>query len=241
MKSLWKSFIVVGALFLVFAMGGCAPIHYTDGTTSGYCIGLTCPIQALITPGGVNGGGGKNPNSDFVHPNPDTFTYGKSTYVDVTRLAQDPNTTSRMMVKDKKIYIITYLHADLLGEPFEAGVIPAHALTYYFLESTFLSNYTLIGQQYSSSYKSDNTNFDETKVSDIIKGKSTRAEVVQLLGKPSASFAAPMVEAIAYSYTTTRVGASGDAKARVFTKTLKVAFDDKGLASDVNYATSGSR
>ena len=81
----------------------------------------------------------------------------------------------------------------------EADVIPARALTYYFY------NDTLVGEEFISSVKSDNSNFDDKQVEGIKKGQTTRAEVTKLLGEPTATFIPPMVketsgEAIGYTY-----------------------------------------
>ena len=41
----------------------------------------------------------------------------------------------------------------------------------------------LVGHEFLSSWAEDHTDFDEKKVSTIVKGKTTRAEVIQLLGQ----------------------------------------------------------
>lgn len=246
MEGLWKSFNVVGALFLVFAMGGCAQTHYSDGTNAGYCIGLSCPVMALMPAAALTVG--DNPNRDFLLPN--SLKLGKSTWADVAKSNSWPPLTKdgRLKIKDDTVIFITYVHAGTSVEPSELGVIPSHAVTYYFLHKPnprpndiLNSDDILIGQQYSSSYKSDSTNFDETKVSSVIKGKSTKADVVKLLGMPSGSFTAPMVEALEYRYSTIRVGTSGDSKLNSFTKSLRIAFNDEGLASNIVYTPSDNK
>ena len=89
-----------------------------------------------------------------------------------------------------------------------------------------------------------NTNFDETKISAIVKGRTTRAEVIRLLGTPSASYIPPMVpetavEAIGYTYTVTRDRLfRGPASS---TKLLRLTFDDKGQVVEIDYTSSGNR
>ena len=108
----------------------------------------------------------------------------------------------------------------------------------------YFHNDVVVGQEFLSSFKVDNSNFDETKISTITKGKTTRLEVVQFLGRPSASFIAPMVketsgEAIGYGYQTTRGSAFSGFK--FFNKTLRITFDDKDRVLDIEYASSGSK
>jgi outer membrane protein assembly factor BamE (lipoprotein component of BamABCDE complex) len=102
----------------------------------------------------------------------------------------------------------------------------------------------LVGKEFTSSFKSDNSNFDETKIESIIKGKTTRSEVIQLFGKPSSSFIAPMVketsgEAIGYVYNTT---SGGVFSGFMFTSIiLKISFDDSNVVSDIDYVVSSNK
>lgn len=64
------------------------------------------------------------------------------------------------------------------------------------------------------------------------------------MGPPSASLIPPMVketsgEAIGYVYATTRGGAFSGFK--IFRKVLKIAFDEGGRVSDIDYSSSGSK
>jgi hypothetical protein len=240
MKSVLKSLIIVGGLFLAFAMGGCAQTHYSDGTKAGYCIGASCLVKAVLPAAALDVG--RNPNGDFVRPSQDALKFGQSTYGQVISLMGQPTKVSEAKLNGKTVKIITYFYSATGGEPLEAGVIPARGLSYFFIADSFFNNSDpLVGQQYYSSFKSDNSNFDETKISSILKGKSTQAEVIQQLGTPSASFIAPMVdkpfaEAIEYRYQATRGETS-----KLFSKVLRIAFDDKGIASDVEYTSSGNK
>jgi hypothetical protein len=150
----------------------------------------------------------------------------------------EPRRSGEVLKNGKTVKTATYVYATTGGEPLEDGVIPARALSYYF------HNDVLVGQEFVSSFKSDNSNFDETKVSGIIKGKTTRADVVQLMGKPTATFVFPMVsqtsgEALGYTYQTTRGGAFSGFK--FYMKALRVTFDDSGLVLDVDYSSSGNK
>lgn len=231
------------------AITGCAQTHYSDGTKAGYCIGAACLVKAVMPAAALNMG--RNPNGDYVRPGPDTLKLGQSNYSQVVELMGTPSKVRKEAKSaGNKVQIITYFYgAQTGGEPLESGVRPERELSYYFLippggdggfTSAYTSNrYKLVGQQFTSSFKSDNSNFDETKISGIIKGKTTQAEVIQLLGRPSASFIAPMVneastEAIEYRYQTT----PGSADAKFFLKALRIEFDDKGLASNVDYTSS---
>lgn len=253
MKSELKSLNVVAAMLLALVMGGCAQTHYSDGTKAGYCIGASCMVKALMPAAALDAG--RNPNGDFVRPSSDKLKLGQSTYGQVVELLGNPSKSRTEANPDgTKLKIITYSYVPAKGgETSGSGVLAERELSYFFLipiggDGGFTSSYTsnrykLVGQQLSSSFKSDNTNFDETKIAGIVKGQSTQAEVIQLFGEPSASFIAPMVkdasgevEAIEYRY---QAATSSDSKA--FSKVLRVAFDDRGLASDIKYTSSDNK
>lgn len=133
----------------------------------------------------------------------------------------------------EKLKIISYGYES----PSAGGVSPGRALGFYF------HNDTLVGQYFVSNFKSDNTNFDHTRVSAIVKGETTRDQVVQMLGKPTIFSIFPVVsktssgEAIGYTYGKSFRDPS-DRKLKFFSKRLDVTFDDKDLVLDVDYTSS---
>ena len=175
---------------------------------------------------------------DFVRPSSGAFKLGQTTYSQIIQQMGEPEKVGDVLKNGKNMKTITYVYAATAGEPLEEGVIPARALGYYF------HNDTLVGQSFISSFKSDNTNFDDTKIGGISKGKTTRSEVIQLLGRPSAAYITPMVkeasgEAIGYGYQTTRGSAFSGFK--FFNKVLRISFDARGLVSDIEYSSSGNK
>ncbi len=173
---------------------------------------------------------------DFVRPDSAEVRVGQSTYSQVIGKMGNPRSTGEILKNGETIKTITYAYAATGGEPLKQGVIPARAMGFYFHRDL------LVGQEFLSSFKSDNSDFDESKVAEITKGKTTRSEVVQMVGKPTAFFTKPMVketsgEAIGYTYQATTGGAFSGFKN--FRKTLRVAFDSDDRVLDVEYATSG--
>jgi len=176
--------------------------------------------------------------TDFVRPSSEAFKLGRTTYGQVIQQMGEPGHTGEVLSNEKKVKTITYVYAATGGEPLEEDVIPARALSYYFHEDV------LVGQVFLSSFKSDASNFDDSKLTGISKGRTTRAEVVRLLGKPSAAFIYPMVkqtsgEALGYGYTTTRGGVFSGFK--VFTKNVRIAFSANDTVSDVDFASTGTK
>jgi len=174
---------------------------------------------------------------DFVRPSSDTFKLGQTTYSQVIQQMGEPSKTGDIIKNEKNVRSATYVYSSVGGEPLEFGVIPARALSYYFY------NDVLVGQEFCSSFKSDNSNFDDSKISSISKGKTTREGVIQLLGKPTATFVYPMIKetsgvAFGYIYNTTRKVVF---EYKFFTKSLLISFDNKDLVSGIDYAASGNK
>lgn len=76
---------------------------------------------------------------------------------------------------EQQIKTASYAYASAGGEGAAEGVTPARGQGFYY------SNNKLVGYDFSSSWKEDNTNFDGGKVAQIKKGESTRADVLRLL------------------------------------------------------------
>lgn len=171
---------------------------------------------------------------NFARPNPGAFNLGKTTYPQVVEQMGTPRNVSNSQHNGATIMGIRYGHSKVVGA-IEEGVIPVRSLWFYFYKDV------LVGQSFDSSFRSDNTDFDDSKVGNIVKGKTSRAEVLQLLGRPSGSYIHPMVkktfgEAIGYKYMTFRNSENG-IKAAV-SKNLLITFDDKDAVSDVEFTSS---
>lgn len=176
--------------------------------------------------------------TNFVRPDTGTFALGRTTYAQVVQKMGEPRNVDNGLKNGKPIKTITYVYASVTGEAAEPGVHPARALGYSFY------NDTLVGQEFISSYKSDSSNFDDSKVELIKKGSSTRSDVVTLMGQPTASFIAPMVKQTqgeAYGYTYQALRGNAFTGFTRYLKILRVSFDAKGVVSDIDYTSSGSK
>jgi len=176
--------------------------------------------------------------SDFVRPAPEAFKLGTTTFNQVVQQMGEPRRIGEVTKNGAAVKSITYSYAATGGEPLDEGVIPARAQVFFF------HNDTLVGQEFLSSFKSDNTNFDEKKVPAIVKGTTMRTEVIQLFGRPSTMYVPPLikeggVEAMGYAYQTTSGGAFAGFK--IFRKNLVILLDGKGQVLDVDYSSSGNK
>src|SRR4051812_8325915 len=145
--------------------------------------------------------------TNFKRPEPQALEVGKSTTADVVRVMGTAQQNGEGLVNEQKVKVMRYVYAEGAGEGRYPGVVPARAMVFT------THNDQLVGEEFVSSFKPDATDFDDSKVSSIVKGKTTRAEVMALLGKPNGNAVYPMIKergqkAVVYSY--------GQAKGTVF-------------------------
>lgn len=121
------------------------------------------------------------------------------------------------------------------GKAAVQGVTPARGQTFYFLDRV------LVGHDFSSSWAEDSTNFDESRIPEIVTGQSKVAEVVGLLGEPGGEYIYPLTSkkgerAKVYSYNQV----SGSVFAlRILAKSLIVSYDENGVVTDLEFTKSG--
>jgi outer membrane protein assembly factor BamE (lipoprotein component of BamABCDE complex) len=175
--------------------------------------------------------------TNFKRPEPEALRVGKSTQSDVTRVMGNPMQVGEGMKNNQKIRTVRYAYAEGAGTGRYPGVVPARAMVF----STF--NDLLVGQEFVSSFPQDATEFDDSKVAAIIKGKTTRSEVISALGKPNGEAIYPMIKSqgdtgIIYSYG----HAKGNAfNMKFYNKALFVSFAPNDVVSDVEYVSNGEK
>jgi hypothetical protein len=174
--------------------------------------------------------------TDFVRPDPGSLRNGETTYAQTIQRLGKPFTEGTMVKNDQTIKTLSYTYASVGGKPLHGGALAVRGLHLFFY------NDVLVGHEFVSSWSEDNTDFDESKVGQIAKGKTTRSELVQLLGKQSGHFIYPMIkskegDAAVYLFVEVQGGAFNR---KFFRKTLVVTFDSNGVVSDVEFSSSGS-
>lgn len=184
---------------------------------------------AVVSIAGLAGCAGTN----FVRPDSETLKNGQTTYAQVIAKFGEPRQEGSVIKNDKTVKTASYAYASMGGTPLNQGVTAARAVGFYF------HNDVLVGYEFVSSWAEDHTNFDESRIKDIVKGKTTRAEVIQVMGKPGGYHTFPLIkaptgEAAVYLYM----------EVKGFTpyrKELRVTFDDAGVVSDVEFASAGRK
>jgi len=167
--------------------------------------------------------------ADFSRPDPATFTLGTTTEQEIRARFGKPDGQVISRVGDRVVATLRYAHAEA-----RSTVVPARSMVYTFHEGR------LVGFDYSSSFPADQTAFDETLAKRIKRGETSRAEVLDLVGKPTGQFIYPSAyvttpgrRADVYSYSRSEKLPPGSTLETI-TKVLVVTFDDRDVVIETS-------
>lgn len=170
---------------------------------------------------------------DFARPDPDKFKLGQTTYAEVVQLMGGVQKFGKheSWVNDKLVKSLVYFYTQNAVSLVPGVSSPERSMVFCFY------NDVLVSHSYWSSFQADSTNFDDTKIDQIIKGKTSLAEVIQIFGKPNSFKIPPMikdtvVKEVGYYYSE-QSHSNGDLK--LFTKELKISLDDKDIVTNVEF------
>ena len=180
---------------------------------------------------------------DFVRPSSDSLQLGKTTYTEIVARFGSPYREGTMLKNEQMVKTISYAYATKMGEAAAvSGITPARATAFYFVDLV------LVGHEFTSSFEKDQTNFDETKVTQIKKGETTQPQVISLIGPPTGNFMFPLVQrkdekGLVYVYMQTRVEQAPfvPTKIKQYRKVLIVSVGEDGLVTDVTFNASGEK
>ena len=174
---------------------------------------------------------------DFSRPEPESLRLGQTTRSQIIERYGDPVYDSTSTAGGITITALTYSYASAAGKPhrhYLDGSVAARAVFFQF------SGDLLVGYNYSSSWAEDHTDFDESKRSHFVKGSTTSTQVIQLLGKPGGTCIYPIIDernGTGFTYRYFESSGSGHLH-KTYRKFLLIAFDQRGVVSDVKYDLS---
>ena len=175
--------------------------------------------------------------TNFKRPDPGALEVGKSTSAKVAQVMGPAPQVGEALRNGEKLKVHRYAYAEGAGTGKYPGVVPARAMVF------LTHNDLVVADEFVSSFPNDATEFDESKIPGIVKGKTTRSEVVAMLGKPNGSGVYPYIKtkgesASIYSYS----HAKGNAfNMKFYSKLLIVSFNQAGLVTDIEYSSNGEK
>lgn len=174
---------------------------------------------------------------NFVRPDVGSLSLGKTTYHEILQRFGSPRQEGTVAKNDAIMKTANYAYSTAGGKPFVEGVTPARGLTFYFLDND------LVGYEFISSFAEDHTDFDESKISRIKKGETTKNNVVELFGQPGGVQKYPLIQSKdmgAYVWQYAQVKRSG-LSIKAYIKQLKVILGKNDLVADIEYSATGER
>ena len=173
--------------------------------------------------------------ADFGRPDPASFTLGQTTEQEVRARFGKPDGQALTRVGDKLVTTLRYAYAKA-----RSTAVPVRTMAYVFHEGR------LVGFGYMSSFAADQTGFDELAVKGIKRGETTRAEVLDLVGKPSGQFIYPSSYVTApgrrtdvYSHSRSEKVSSG-VTLETTTKVLTVTYDQQDVVVETSLVITTS-
>jgi hypothetical protein len=175
--------------------------------------------------------------TNFKRPDAGALELGKSTHAQVVQAMGPSPQTGESLRNGEKLKASRYAYAEGAGTGKYPGVVPARAMVF------LTHNDLLVAEEFVSSFPNDATEFDETKVAGIVKGKSTKSDVLKTFGQPNGAGIYPFIKtkgetAVIYSYS----HAKGNVfNMKFYSKNLVVSFNANAVVTDVEYTSSGER
>ncbi|MDX2128549.1 MAG: hypothetical protein SFU91_05895 [Chloroherpetonaceae bacterium] len=123
---------------------------------------------------------------NFVTPKEQDLIIGITTKQILLNKLKKPIKSSKDLRNGQMVESLYYYYA--IGQGAITSTYSSKAFT------AFFKNDTLIGYIFNSSFKEESTDFDETKVEKIVKGKSSQEDVLASFGKPSGKTLYPVTE-----------------------------------------------
>jgi hypothetical protein len=170
---------------------------------------------------------------DFVRPDPQSIAPKKTTKADILRQFGKPYSTGQFSRNSQFVDSLHYYYG--VHESGGNFMYKKHCW-FYFVGDAF------VGYSFVTGLPIEQRNFDAKKVPSIVKGKTTRTEIISMFGTPSGVLEFPATDekktvegdsAIQYQYY---VRSSED---DIFVyKFLVVSFDPNGIAKDVDLDVS---
>src|SRR5207245_6007093 len=121
-----------------------------------------------------------------AQPAKDGLALGRTSRQEILQRLGSPYREDTVTKNGKQLKTMTYAFATTGGTPVRAGVSATRGQGFYFFDDN------LAGNDFSSSWKEDRTDFDGPKGPQIRKGVTTPDEALRLIGRPAGKYGYPL-------------------------------------------------
>lgn len=160
---------------------------------------------------------------NFVKPDPDTLIPGVTTYDEIVDRFGPPQVKGTDIINDVKLRFLGFTYASTPSK--------SRRMTFLFQENL------LVGYEFSSLYQNDSTSFDQSKISEIKKGVTTKEGVIKIFGNNYGKHIYPLISdktqsALVYTSTKSNSTFTG---AIFYKKKLVITIDHQNVVTDVKF------
>ena len=173
----------------------------------------------------------------FNRPSEDFVRLGETTRAQIEQRFGRPNDEKTFRQDDVAGQLIQYTYSHDAEPPKMPNSLCIRSLTFA------LVNEVVFAEHFVSACASDHTDFDERKVSTIVRGQTRCGEVVSILGRPSYRAIYPLTTGkgdlqIAYTFQYMKRPLL---QLNMYEKSLQVFCDANGVVRELSFSESGDR
>jgi len=173
----------------------------------------------------------------FSRPSEDFVRLGETTRAQIEQRFGKPNDEKTFRQDDVAGQLIQYTYSNDAEPPKMPNSLCIRSLTFA------LVNEVVFAELFVSACASDHTDFDERKVSTIVRGQTRCGEVVSILGRPSYRAIYPLTTEkgdlqIAYTFQYMKRPLL---RLNMYEKSLQVFCDANGVVREWSFSESGDR
>jgi hypothetical protein len=187
---------------------------------------------------------------NFPKPAPESLILGSTTQDEVVAKYGPPYRQSTALAAGS-----TVANTNAPQTPFEYAMVPGTyaSLTYYYAdrsaqvmfggsptERSIVFNFwngKLYAYNFISSFAADSTNFDENNAAKLEQGKTTKSEVIEILGRPTGEAVYPSVQQGERRFIYLYIATEGR---RRIAKRLELLFDQNDKLRDLRFASDNA-
>lgn len=176
--------------------------------------------------------------TNFTRPDNSQIVIGETSRDQIIEIMQKkPDAVGKKMYNNTIVDVFEY---SFIGDESQADIkddnyLPAKT-QYYYIEKDIV-----VGTEFHSSFAIDHTRYDEDAISQVIKGKTTKDEVIQLFGNPGILLGKALVPdsasgAIGYHYRNMQLVSPTDL--RTYATKVVFEYDGDGVIQNIEYESS---
>jgi len=169
-------------------------------------------------------------------PEENSLILRQTTKEEILKKYGKPNQRSESIRNFEPFITFIYAHVSGTAKPLHEYAQPTKTLALNFHKDK------LVSYSFLANFANDHTDFDESKVKLVQKGKHTKTDVRNLLGTPAGKGVWPILaseDSLAWQYRYAHASYKNGTPPNIYDKEIAITFDEEGIVSDVKLTVKG--